>query len=499
MNRLVFWGALAALCAVVLDVLDVPVYSSAMLFILFFFVVAFIYSAVRQTARAELYREQRGYQETLRRASAGMGRIRDLDRLIRLIVFILIRAVRMEYALVYILDQGKKEFRVGALRHGRGGHRGVHGRELKNIPADSLLAKALKNTPRLIDVGELKRRAAGSADAETRALSAFFSQMNAALAFPVLINSELFAVFVLGRKAQGRVYSADDIAVFSILANQAALAVENARFYEDVKRTREQLIQAEKMSTVGTMADGLSHQINNRFHAMGFIAGDALDTLQLARKNGVPPEMNALLEDMERAFVRVEENVRQGGEIVRGLLRYTRKGEEGLSAVSLEEVFRAAWEMAQFKVKTADLRLFSHLPPDLPRVKGNFTQLQEVFFNIIDNGYDAMRQRRDELKEEGYEPSVTLSAAVNGGLVEVTVADNGIGVRSEDRAKLFTPFFTTKQQGRKGTGLGLYVIKKIIEENHGGSLVFDSEHMVGTRFVLRLPVAPLQEGNAGKT
>jgi hypothetical protein len=87
------------------------------------------------------------------------------------------------------------------------------------------------------------------------------------------------------------------------------------------------------MATIGTMADGLSHQINNRFHAMGFIAGDALDTIKITKDKGVPEAYLETFNDLERALTRVQENVVQGGEIVQGLLRYTRKGDAGLTEV----------------------------------------------------------------------------------------------------------------------------------------------------------------------
>ncbi|MBF0486191.1 MAG: GAF domain-containing protein [Candidatus Omnitrophica bacterium] len=444
----------------------------------------FIYLYIQKRAEDRLLKEQRDYQETLRKASAGMGRIRELDKLLKLMVFILTRSIRIEQALVYTLDEKQKAFVLSASRR----NPEVKGAIIPSIPADSLLVKRFKEDATSLSGEEVHQRAQDSRDFSLLQLDNLLYQLRASLAFPIFIQNELFAIIVLGRKDKNRMYSEDDIAVFSILSNQAALAIENAKFYEDMKLTQAQLLQAEKMATIGTMADGLSHQINNRFHAMGFVAGDARDTIKKAKEKDLAPDMKAVFEELDVAFTRVEDNVHQGGDIVKGLLRYTRKGEEGFTPVGLIEVFKAAYEMAQFKIRSSDLEVVYNVPENLPKIKGNFTQLQEVFFNMIDNGYDAMRQRRDELKEDGYQMTITLSAsALPDGMIEIILSDNGMGVKEEDREKLFTPFFTTKLSNRRGTGLGLYVIKKLIEDNHNGILNLSSEYKKGTRFTLRLP------------
>ena len=125
----------------------------------------------------------------------------------------------------------------------------------------------------------------------------------------------------------------------------------------------------------------------------------------------------------------------------------------------------------------------------IPKIKGNFTQLQEVFFNLIDNGYDAMMQRKNEKKEPDYRPTLTVRVLKEDGFVQVIFEDNGMGVKDEDMYKLFTPFFTTKLSSKKGTGLGLYVIKKIVEDNHGGKWTWFLRYMQGTQMKLRLPIA----------
>jgi len=104
-------------------------------------------------------------------------------------------------------------------------------------------------------------------------------------------------------------------------------------------------------------------------------------------------------------------------------------------------------------------------------------------------GKDAIVERKDTLKEEGYRGKITVQAKASNSKIEIIVEDNGMGIKEESIKRIFTPFFTTKTSSRKGTGLGLYVIKKIITDTHQGKLKFESFHGTGTRFILELPAA----------
>ena len=445
----------------------------------------FILFYLQRKIEERLLQEQRRYQATLRQASAGMGKIKDLKKLLDMIVHVLAHAVQIEHALIYIYDGAKKQYVLGACERKSGYNSFTH-----NIEEKSSLVQYLLNNKSLIILEEIKQRAEDAKDSQLAQIAQIILSLEGALVVPIFIDENFAAIIIMGKKESGKLYTEDDLGVFSILANQTALAIENAKFYEDMKQTHQQLFQAEKMATIGTMADGLSHQINNRFHALGFIAGDALDTIHLNKDEPMSDKMKAVMTEFERAFVRVQENVVQGGEIVQGLLKYTRKGEAGFTAIDLEAVFKSALEMAQFKIKTQELKIIrDYDPAAIPKIKGNFTQLQEVFFNLIDNGYDAMMQRKNEKNEPDYQPTLKVHVLKEDGFAQVIFEDNGMGVKEEDMRKLFTPFFTTKLSSKKGTGLGLYVIKKIVEDNHGGQVEMVSQYMQGTQMKLLLPVA----------
>jgi len=445
----------------------------------------FIYFYFQRQAEDRLLQEQRRYQATLRQASAGMGKIKDLKKLLNMIVYVLTHAIQIEHALVYIYNENQKKYVLGALKRKAGQSDFVDSIEMNSLIVDYFLEN---RNPIIYE--EIKQKALDYKDPKLIHIKEIILTLMGALVVPIFIDQNLTAIIVMGKKESGSLYSEDDLSVFSILANQTALAIENAIFYEQMKLTHEQLFQAEKMATIGTMADGLSHQINNRFHALGFIAGDAIDTIQMNQKELSQDKMKEVLKELERAFIRVQENVVQGGEIVQGLLRYTRKGDAGFTAVDVDAVLKSALEMVQFKIKMHELKIVREYDvTTMPKVKGNFTQLQEVFFNLIDNGYDAMMQRKKEKQEPGFQPTLIVRVFKQDNLVQIIFEDNGMGVKDEDTHKLFTPFFTTKLSSKKGTGLGLYVIKKIVEDNHQGQVEMVSKYMQGTQMKLRLPIA----------
>ncbi|MCR4336488.1 MAG: ATP-binding protein [Candidatus Omnitrophica bacterium] len=443
----------------------------------------FIYLFIQQKAEARLFREQRKYQSTLRQASSGMSRIKDLRRLMSMIVHLVNRTVRLEHTCIYLFDRPSENYLLGATRSRRLGFKTE-----KKVDKDSPLIEYLLKHRDPVVHEEIYQQAKDYNDRKLESVHKEMERINASVVIPSMVENKLLSLIVLGSKFTNKSFSDDDLNVFSILANQAALAIENAQFYEDMRQTHEQLFKAEKMATIGTMADGLSHQINNRLHALGFIAGDVLDSIRMKKKEGpLPPEIKDLVIDIEHGLNRIQENVTQGGEIVQGILKYTRKGEEGFAHVDLDQLLDAVIEMTQFKIKPGDMVVLRHFNGSVPKIKGNFTQLQEVFFNLIDNAYDAMMQRKEEFKEPGFKPTIKISVPhTDNDHLNILLEDNGIGIKDDDKKKIFTPFFTTKLSSKKGTGLGLYVIQKLIEENHHGRVSYESKYRQGTRVMVQL-------------
>ena len=440
----------------------------------------FIYIFLQRRAEDRLLKDQRRYQETLKQASVGMTRIRNLRRLLSLIAHIVTKTVRISYAAIYLYNSETNEFFLQVSRD-------KHRISLPKLDGSNPLINWLSINREPLIYEEVKRQFEDSGDEAFKKLEENMNLLTASVVIPSFLEDRFMGFIVLGDKLSGQIYTVDDLNVFRVLASQAALAIENAQFYEETKEMQQQVAQAEKMATVGTMADGLSHQINNRFYALSLIAGDTLDTISTADTSKCTPEIKEMIKQINYALKRIQVNVMQGGEVVKGILKYTRKGEEKFEALSLDRILDDTLEMVKYKVKLEEIDIVRNYPGNIPKIKGNMVQLQEVFFNLIDNAYDATVERREALKEPGYRGRIIISAKPKDDKLEIIIEDNGMGVKEANYKKLFTPFFTTKTSARKGTGLGLYVIQRIVTDTHKGTISFESRHKAGSRFLIELP------------
>ncbi len=248
------------------------------------------------------------------------------------------------------------------------------------------------------------------------------------------------------------------------------------------------LLRLEKLASIGIMAGGLTHQINNRLHVIGLLADDLQDLLSTRSELCIQPGMKAFFEQLSAGLSRLALHVAHGKDTVHGLMRYVREEGPSPELCSVSEVLSAAIELAGYKHAAGKIRIVREWPcGETIRINGFFTQLQEVFFNIIDNAFAALLQKEKSRLSTGYIPQLRVRGELLGDNLELSFCDNGAGISPEHQSALFTPFFTTKQDDGKGTGLGLCVIRKIIEENHNGSVEIQSVFGEGTKVVLLLP------------
>ncbi|MDD5099171.1 MAG: ATP-binding protein [Candidatus Colwellbacteria bacterium] len=442
----------------------------------------FVYIYLDRKAERALLREQRRYQDVLKHAAVGMTRIRDLHKLVNLIVHIVTKTVKISHSAIYLFDLKSEQF---VLEVGRN----IPENQPASVNKNSTLMIWLKEHPVPFIYEEIQRRAQENPHLVYREIEEQMRALNAAVIIPSLLETKILGFLVLGEKLSKQVYSDSDLEVFFVLASQAALAIENAQFILEAKFIQEQIAHTEKMATIGTMADGLSHQINNRFHALSLITEDTIDTMKNFGISSYDRPLQDVFSRISYALGRIQANVQQGGEVVEGMLKYTRKGGQVTEPLSLERIINGTLDMLRYKVKLDLIDVIHDFSQDIPLIKGNLVQLQEVFFNLMDNAYDSMMERKAAFQEEGYRGKIIIKAEeLTTGCLRVTIADNGMGVKKEDQKKLFTPFFTTKISSHKGTGLGLYVIRRIIVDMHEGDVGFESEYKRGTRFLIDLPI-----------
>lgn len=235
----------------------------------------------------------------------------------------------------------------------------------------------------------------------------------------------------------------------------------------ELHATQTQLIQAEKMATVGTFAGGIAHEINNPLTAV-------LTNAQVLKMTSVNEEDKELVD-------LIEEGAKRCQVIIQKLMKYSRKADinSARQALSLESVVQSVCGLLAYQLQQDNVAIEQDLA-GLPAIQGNAGELEQVFTNMILNAKDAI------LSTGRGEGLIRLQGRRTGDQIRVEVIDNGTGIKKENLTKIFDPFFTTKDVG-SGTGLGLSVTHGILER-HACRVFVESEWGVGTTFVLVFPL-----------
>jgi PAS domain S-box-containing protein len=292
----------------------------------------------------------------------------------------------------------------------------------------------------------------------------------------------------------------EDVTIYPLVANGVEGAVIRVDDITERVRLEEMMIQSEKMLSVGGLAAGMAHEINNPLAGMvqtATVMHNRLTNADLpanrtaAEKTGITMEaIGAFMQ--ERGITRMLETIRQSGsraaEIVTNMLSFARKSENVVSSENLGTLLDRVVDLLQtdYDMKKhydfKRIELVREYDDAVAVVPCEASKIQQVFMNILKNGAEAMAEAMDTANP----PIFVLRVKDDADWVRVEIEDNGPGMDEVTRRRIFEPFFTTKPLG-KGTGLGLSVSYFIVTEEHGGELGVQAAENGGTRFVIRLP------------
>jgi len=438
------------------------------------------YDQIRRNMEAKFFVEQKRYQNLLLQAASGMALERDLNRLSKLIVYIIKRTVKIDFAAIFLKDKEQKKYRLKAMRDS-----GLSISAL-DFAYDDPLVKFFKT----------KKEPQFYENLSSSIKNTLKFPKRVGLIIPSMIEDDLLGFVVLGEKNNREPYSEDDINVFKILTNQTAMAIENCLFFEEFKNAQEKIFTAEKLASIGGMADGVAHQIKNRLNHFSIASGELkceIEDFKANHKDLV--EQNPDLEKTFKYSIEIADslikNVKMTDGIVRGILTYARVEEKEtfFSHFSLKEIIDAALELLKIKHELQEFPLAVDLD-NCDMIYGVKAQILESIYNVLDNSYEASIDKKHHLpkeEKEKFTPLIKLKLTEESYNYHIEISDNGIGMKPETRQKIFAPFFTTKSSYKSGTGIGMYVVKRIVEENHKGRIWFESAHMQGTKFTIELP------------
>ena len=331
------------------------------------------------------------------------------------------------------------------------------------------------------------------------------------LAVPLIREDRAFGT-ILVRRAEVRPFDDRHITLLKTFADQAAIAIENARLFNEVqdrtadlsrsldelRSAQDRLVQTEKLASLGQLTAGIAHEIKNplnfvnNFSALTAELTDELnDLLKPAplddKMRGEADELTGMIKDNLRKVV---QHGKRADSIVKNMLLHSREGSREHRPADinslLDESLNLAYHGARAEKGEFNITLQRDFDVDAGTIELFPQEITRAFLNLIANGVYAATRRKTEDKERDFEPTLRATTKNLGTTVEIRIRDNGTGIPAGVQEKMFNPFFTTKPAG-EGTGLGLSMTHDIIVKQHGGRIDVATEPGQFTEFIIVLP------------
>ena len=339
------------------------------------------------------------------------------------------------------------------------------------------------------------------------------ANMRSALGVPLMREGAIVGVFTLQRR-EPRPFTDKQIELVTTFADQAVIAIENVRLFDEVQaRTRElaasledlrtaqdRLVQTQKLASLGQLTAGIAHEIKNPLNFVNnfsAISTELIDELQDTLK-GISfdgkrrAEVDELTTTLRSNLDKVVQHGKRADAIVKNMLLHSREGSGEHRVVDVnalvEESLNLAYHGARAEKQGFNITLERSFDAGAGEADLFPQEITRVLLNLIVNGFYAATKRKAEAGGNGYEPTLTAATKSLGDSVEIRIRDNGTGIPPDVKEKIFNPFFTTKPAG-EGTGLGLSLSHDIVVKQHGGSIEVDTRPGEFTEFRVILPRA----------
>ncbi len=438
----------------------VDTFFSVILLSIFFLVTLFfqkIKPGTERTVEQFLFKHRYDYRETLGRFSKAMVSILDLKSLLQKIIETITQTMKVEKASLFLWNEEKGGYELY---------------ESKNIKINSPPSHLSKRDPLphyLQRIGEVIIREElmkGAHLPELNQVTEQMSSLEAEVSIPLTSKGQLVGIMNLSHKFDKDIYSQEDIDLLTTLANQTAIALENARLYEDLKKSKSYIRRADRLASLGTLTAGLAHEIRNPLTAIKTLT-------QL-----LPERLED--EEFRNEFLHIASGeVDRISSLVNELLEFARPSDPRFELEEINPILDGMILLTSTESKKKKIEIVKDYLQDLPPISIDREQIKQVFLNILLNAIEATPANgRIVVKTRSY-----LKPGGNPYL-QVVIADNGSGIPKEFLEDIFNPFFTTKP---KGSGLGLSISNQIVQD-HDGYIHVESELNRGSSFFVNLPL-----------
>lgn len=409
-----------------------------------------------------LFQKKYDYKELLRIFTTEVITYLDLDKVVVNTVSGLDNIIKLEAVSIWIKNENDYTFKLVSYR--------CIPPDVDSITDRSLVAMIGK-ARNYIMKDDLKDVVSGGHGCITNLL-----KMKAEVVLPIIFRQDLIGLVALGAKKSGDAYHSEELPILMSIASTVGIAISNAKLYAQLSQTQAEAAQSEKMAVIGTLASGINHEICN---PLGIVRGHC-EVFLLNFKDGLYKNIDKdkLLDQVTKTYEKIINQIDRATGITKRLSAFAKPNKlfkkEPIDVGSeVEEVL----QILAHEMRIHNIEVKNALPANYPKIMCDKKQIQEVMFNIIRNAAQAMQGNG----------RIQIDGARNGVRAWINIKDTGPGITPEQQAKIFHPFFTTKQPG-EGTGLGLYIVKQIVEKNDG-TIELSSTPGEGATFKLTFQIA----------
>ena len=480
--------------------------------------------------RAEEMRKQQSIErlETLLDMGRGIAATFDADLILELLVETATELVGAARSLILLVDDEASELTKAV-------GRGVPEAELETISIEEVMAGlsgvAIRER-KALRTDDIASDSANSGPALDRAQS---SLVRSAAIAPIIVDDRVLGTLTVMNTAEGHSFTDEELSLVKMLAAQAAVAMRNSEFYEELSRSHEelqaahlelqhtqaQLLGAQKMEAIGSLAAGIAHEINTPIQFVsdnvnfikqgaGTLASFAHEHNQILAEIVDHPELGErvrevqarwkdedcdfTLEEIPDAIEETIEGTKRVAEIVRAMKEFAHPGQEELTSTNINRVIENTVKVSRNEWKyVAEVEL--DLQEDLPQIPALPGPLgQSILIMIVNSAQELAASRAIESEGKG---TIKVSTQLVGDVVEIRIADDGPGIPPEILPRIFDPFFTTKEVGT-GSGQGLSIAQSVIVDKHNGQIWADNLYP-GALMVMHIPVKQPKSGETAES